>query len=345
MPAYRQQKPGPPPGMRFTPVALWGGLRGTARLGGVSFRERLRITLDYARQNGKRGITDSEYFCQYHFYRLTREERESFLTIAEAQHITWPLSQEIRDVFWHKDRFLTAFSAFARRDWLKIEPGALERFRTFCKKHPRLIQKPLASTGGMGIRILDEEDTQAPDALFSRLLKQDCIVEEILRGDRRLSTFHPASLNTVRVVTLYNGTHFEVFGAVVRFGRSGKKMDNVSSGGIFAALDPNTGIILTDAMDMAGLRYERHPDTGKAFRGFQVPRWREVLDTVRRAVDVLPNIRIAGWDAALLEGGGTALVEGNHMPDVDLMQQPLEKGIRKEFEEKVRALFGERFLA
>ncbi len=98
-------------------------------------------------------------------------------------------------------------------------------------------------------------------------------------------------------------------------------------------------------MDMAGLRYERHPDTGKAFRGFQVPRWREVLDTVRRAVDVLPNIRIAGWDAAPLEGGGTALVEGNHMPDVDLLQQPLEKGIRKEFKEKVRALFGERFLA
>ena len=165
-----------------------------------------------------------------------------------------------------------------------------------------------------------------PDALFRELLKEDCIAEGILQNDERLAAFNPSSLNTVRVVTLYNGEHFEVFGAVVRFGRAGSAVDNVSAGGLYAALDPSTGEIITDGMDMTGKRWPRHPDSGKDFRGFRIPRWDKVLDTVKDAVKVLPDIRIAGWDIALLHDGSVALVEGNHMPDFDLLQQPLIEG-------------------
>jgi hypothetical protein len=38
-------------------------------------------------------------------------------------------------------------------------------------------------------------------------------------------------------------------------------------------------------------------------------------------------------------------VEGNHMPDFDMLQQPKQKGIKQEFECKVRELFGAQFLA
>ena len=65
---------------------------------------------------------------------------------------------------------------------------------------------------------------------------------------------------------------------------------------------------------------------------------------MRGAVDVLPHIRIAGWDVAVLEDGGAALVEGNHMPDFDILQQPLGKGVRHAFTQRVREMFGEAYL-
>ena len=305
---------------------------------------KVRSALDYAGLAGSRGITADEYFRQYHFYDLKKTGQESFITVLEAQKITWRLSREIRDVFWNKDRFLTAFADFIHRDWARVIDGQQARFREMCQSSAGLIIKPRAATEGRGICILGKEETADPDALFLELLKEDCIAEAILQSDERLAAFNPSSLNTVRVVTLYNGEHFEVFGAVVRFGRAGSAVDNVSAGGLFCALDPSTGEIITDGMDMTGKRWRQHPDSGKEFRVFRIPRWGEVLDTVKAAVKVLPDIRIAGWDIALLRDGGAALVEGNHMPDFDLLQQPLMKGVRHEFEEKVRVLFGERFL-
>lgn len=188
--------------------------------------------MDFARLAGTRGISPLEYFIQYRFHHLPKKEHESFITVLEAQKITWKLSREIRDVFWHKDRFLTAFYPYIHREWARVRPGEEEFFHTLCKKHPRLIIKPRASTEGRGIRILEKEQTKDPGALFQQLLAEDCIAEEVLYNDERLCAFNPDSLKTVRVVTLYNGSHFEVYGAVIRFGRKSSVVDNVSSGGL-----------------------------------------------------------------------------------------------------------------
>jgi len=340
----KPQKAGPPPEPRFTPGALLDGWRSAFEVSELTYAKKIRSALDYARLSSTRGITTDEYFNQYHFYNLKKTEQESFITVLEAQKITWKMSQEIRDVFWNKDRFLTTFADFIHRDWVRITEGQMERFRGICQRNTRLIIKPRAATEGRGIGIVGKAKMADPDALFEELLKEDCIIEEILQSDERLAAFNPSSLNTVRVVTLYNGEYFEVYGAVVRFGREGSAVDNVSAGGLYAALDPLTGEIITDGMDMTGKHWLRHPDSDKEFRGFSIPRWDKVLDTVKAAVKVQPDIRIAGWDIALLHDGNIALVEGNHMPDIDLLQQPLLKGIRHEFEEKVRVLFGERFL-
>ena len=186
MPAQKPQKPGPPEEPRFTIDALVEGFRYAVGLCGTRIPGKIRTALDFARLAGSRGISPLEYFSQYHFHHLPKTEQESFITILEAQKITWKLSREIRDVFWHKDRFLTAFFPYVRREWARVRPGEEEFFHTLCKKHPRLIIKPRASTEGRGIRSLEKEDTQDPGALFQQLLVEDCIAEEVLYNDERL---------------------------------------------------------------------------------------------------------------------------------------------------------------
>ncbi|HSK69853.1 MAG TPA: sugar-transfer associated ATP-grasp domain-containing protein [Candidatus Limnocylindria bacterium] len=344
MQGIREQKEGPPPEPGFRPAALAEGWRGVAELPGLGVWERLRAMAEYVRLSASRGVTPYEHFKQYRFFEMPRAEQEEFLTFSEAQRITWRLSREIRDVFWHKDLFNRAFGAFIRRDWMKPAPGGEEEFRELCRRHPQLIVKPSASTEGRGIRILETGNGADTDALLRALAEEDAIVEEVLKNDERLAAFNPDSLNTVRVVTLYDGARFEVYGAAIRFGRRGAAVDNVSSGGLHATLDPATGKVVTHGKDASGNSVAAHPDSGMPFLGFRVPRWEEVLELARAAVDVLPRTRIAGWDVALPIDREAALVEGNHMPDFGLLQYRGAKGIKRDFEAKVRAMFGERFL-
>lgn len=341
MTGLETQRTGPLAQIKNGMESLGEGWHTAKQIKHLSTAGKLHSAMDYTSLAHTRGITASEYFYQYCFYRLSKQEQQAFITIAEAQKITRRLSREIRDLFWHKDLFLAAFSDYIRRDWVWVKQGAREQFCALCRAHTRLIIKPRASTEGRGVRILEQGDMADPDRLFDQLLKENCIAEEILYGEPSIAQFHPASLNTIRVVTLYNGEDFEIFGAVIRFGTEGSVVDNASAGGIFAAVDAESGVVISDGLDMMGHRYDKHPDSNKAIKAFRVPCWDAVVDTVRAAVRVVPHIRLAGWDVAVLQMGGTALIEGNHMPDFDILQSPMQIGVRQAFMNKMREFFGD----
>lgn len=344
MPRRKLNRSGPPPAPGIATLDVRGSLRQARQAEGLTPMRRLAAALDCARMTWTRGILPEEYFKRYHFQYLSKDEKAGFLTLLEAQRITWRLSREIRDTFWHKDHFLEKFSKFTKRDWLMLTEDGLDHFEAFIKKHPRFIVKPRASTEGLGIRLLESGSIRDTAQLFSELLTEGCLLEEVLRNDSRLAAFHPDSLNTLRLVTLYNGQDFITLGALARFGRGGSAVDNVSAGGLYSEIDPVSGVLISDGFDKEGRQYTRHPDSGLPFKGFRVPEWPGLLETARRAVAVMPHIRIAGWDMALTRDGGIALIEGNHMPDFDLLQQPSGRGIRHTFEEAVRRMFGESFL-
>ena len=65
----------------------------------------------------------------------------------------------------------------------------------------------------------------------------------------------------------------------------------------------------------------RHPDTGVAIEGFQLPHWEAVADLARRAHDVARGMPAVGWDVAITPDG-PVLVEGNTTFDVDGLQAP-----------------------
>ena len=129
-----QQKTGQPPEPRFTPGTLLDGWRNASDVHELTFGKKVCAALDYARLASIRGITAEEYFNQYHFWNLQKPEQERFITVLEAQRITWKLSREIRDVFWNKDRFLTAFADFIHRDWVRVTDGEQVRFREHVSK-------------------------------------------------------------------------------------------------------------------------------------------------------------------------------------------------------------------
>ena len=60
--------------------------------------------------------------------------------------------------------------------------------------------------------------------------------------------------------------------------------------------------------------------------GFQIPRWDEAKDFVRKAAQVVPSIRIIGWDVALSQDGWV-LIEANRAGEW-LTQEATHTGLR-----------------
>ena len=298
---------------------------------------RVALFGDYLYCVLKYHITYSEYFEQYKFYKLKKVERNEYITMSQAHRIQGKLNRGVRDLFWYKDRFLQRFHSFIKRDWINLNNISPEDFIRFCQKHPRFIVKPLAESRGAGIRLISINNVDHIAALHNELSAGNYIAEELIVACNEIASFNPDSLNTVRVVTFYNGKRFHVIGSFFRMGVKGSHVDNAHAGGVFARIDVSTGIITTEGITTNGNSFILHPTSYKQIIGFQVPRWKEIVETCRQASHTIPEAKIVGWDIAIRKDYSIVIIEGNHMPDFDVMQSPARKGVKKEFLEIVNS--------
>lgn len=132
-------------------------------------------------------------------------------------------------------------------------------------------------------------------------------------------------LATVRVLTcLDEQRRPEVTHAVLRMPNAvGVAVDNFHAGGLAAAVDLRSGR-LGKATDL-GLQnsvgwVERHPMTGVAIAGRQLPLWRDTMDLALRAHERFADRAVIGWDIGIL-ARGAELIEGNGSPDFDILQR------------------------
>ena len=53
--------------------------------------------------------------------------------------------------------------------------------------------------------------------------------------------------------------------------------------------------------------------------GREIPYWEKVLELCQQAAAIIPEIAFIGWDVAITPSG-PILIEGNHDPDLDIME-------------------------
>ena len=177
--------------------------------------------------------------------------------------------------------------------------------------------------------------------LYDRLVENNYLLEQCIVACDELTAFHPASLNTIRVVTISNGGRCEVFGALLRMGAHGSVIDNTHAGGVYAPINVKTGIIEIPAIDAHNNHYDVHPDTGKQIKGFRIPEWKRIVATCKEASRAIPDIHFAGWDLCINRAGQVEIIEGNHAPDFDGgMQAPLKIGVKKRLQKTVMDVLG-----
>ncbi len=239
-----------------------------------------------------------------------------------------PYLKEISD----KYAFYQLMQPFFGRKVFHVEANTdKNQFMAFAIKVKRLFCKNNLGSRGSGAFAAEVNEEKDAAILFEQLTQNaedDWIIEERIVQSKEMAQWNPSCVNTVRLPAFMTKCGFKVLDPFFRTGRAGSIVDNAGQGGVFAGIDPETGVIISDGVDELGHSFATHPDSGLTFKGWQVPRWKELLETAEKAHRTIPHHKYIGWDFALTDKGWV-LIEGNWGQMVG--QYATKVGVKKEF--------------
>jgi len=188
---------------------------------------------------------------------------------------------------------------------------SMERLR---KEERELVIKRDGSPSGEEIDFIRSADLSID--LFRK--EYNYLIQPSLVQHKSLAALYSGSVNTLRVTTfLRSDGSIEVKHRSLRFGVGGKRIVNVSKGGLCFILDPD-GIVSSSALDNLGLnRGDSHPDTGYRYSELRVPAVPEAEEQCRQAHLRFPYLRFIAWDLYIDPDGVPGMIEWNALrPDM-----------------------------
>ena len=279
------------------------------------------IDIIYSGIKYQAGYEDSVLFD---FAELTPEQRATYVTRGYDDMLVRMYNHpDYRHILKNKIEFFEVFHAYIKRDWIDVSKATFEVFDKWVAGRKDFMIKPLDGSCGRGVMKITTADYADTKAIYDFILtNQSVLAEERVIQNDKMASIYPGTINTIRIVSLYNKECDKVYFPfiAIRIGNGGV-VDNINSGGMTSIVDAETGIIRFPASDKNFIKYETHPVTGTVFKGFQIPMWTECLALVCEAVRLLPEVGYVGWDVAISKNG-PLLLEANDYPGHDIYQMP-----------------------
>lgn len=277
------------------------------------------------------GFMPDEYYC-YGLKEKSFEERKEYISERERIILFYHVN-DIVNMQYARNKQLTYkfYKEFYKRDAMELKSADdLNDFLAFVEKHPRFVQKNDRKNCGQGVKLIDINKTGcSKEEYFNKLIADSGYLLEEPIKQTVLSEFNESSVNTVRCRTYIKDGNVIIKHCNIRTGRNGAFIDNGAAGGVMAGIDPETGIIDTDAMTEFGEVFKEHPDTHTVYKGYQMPDWEGLRSLAKELALKLPDVRCVGWDLAYTENGW-CLVEANGRTQFIGPQLLYKKGIKSE---------------
>lgn len=310
-----------------------------------SGKSRIYLFFDmiYASMKYAAGYVD---YNEFEFYALNNEQRKTYLTLGMS--IQCALKYNDKDyvgIFDDKIAFNQKFSDFVHRDFIVLTQSSAADFETFVRKHGKVMVKRHNDYVGRGIDKIDFNENPDIDLkqLYEDLLANgQILVEEFFTQHPKMSELAPNSVNTMRVITFLDDDHEgQVLVAALKIGLGGY-VDNIGQGGMYTILD-DRGRVSVPFVDKQGDLHSIHPITGQHLIGFEVPDYQHLMEQVKAACKVVPQVRYVGWDIAVTPEGDVEIIEGNSSSGPFQLLPSLSEdkiGIRPVYEKYMDINFG-----
>lgn len=279
-------------------------------------------------------------YVSFHFHEKTIPERREFVCTKERTMMLPDLNSK-ESLAILDDKLLTyeALKEFYHREMVAISDKDFRRFKEFFDRNDAAVIKPRFDLMGKGVQLLRKSDIKDMRKSFRELVDnyRKFLMEGLIDAAPEVKALNPDSVNTVRVITYFDGKEATVWSASMRIGHVGSFVDNVGAGGLTVTIDRETGVIISDARDEGGFSYEKHPETGITFKGYQLPAWDKAIATAKGLAASMPEAKFVGWDLACNSDYEWVIVEGNGQTGFYGAQAPIDTGRRKSFLEVVGA--------
>lgn len=274
-------------------------------------------------------------YQEFEFYNLNKLERKTYLTRVKNNAIVKKFNnKEYFKCFDDKYEFNKIFNKYLKREWLVLNNN-YDEFVTFCSNKKEIIVKPLDGCGGQGVELIKINQKTLKNT-YNKLIKNNQIlIEEKIIQNKELSKLNKSSVNTLRIVTYFDGKKTHILNNVIKIGNGGVT-DNFSSGSMYTFVE--AGKIIVPAIDNKDNIFEKHPISKEKIVGFKIPNYNKAIKLVKECSKVCKEIRYVGWDVAILEDD-VCLIEGNCYPGIYQIKPSFlneKKGLVEKYEHAMK---------
>ena len=172
------------------------------------------------------------------------------------------------------------------------------------------------------------------------------LVQKTVLQHPLMSSLHPQSLNTIRLVTI-KGTKsgkISVLPSILRIGTGQSVVDNTSQGGLAVGINMDSGKLKEYGFFKPeyGTKIAIHPQSNIIFSQFTIPYFSEAVAMAKRLHGMLNGVVSIGWDVAISPDGPT-FIEGNDNWEINgpqICNGPLKEAFYKNAELTPKADWG-----
>lgn len=299
---------------------------------GKSITRQVLEILKLSRSPGKISLYDYYYYRLYDDELYTLEEKQRFLATMKFWTITpvccpkswWAVSEDkwITECILARNGIPTTRSVAVicagPRSFGEIESiksaGQLDSFLS--RQELPVFAKPLGQMASIGAIVIEAYDDKVVrlaggteislDGFFKETGKQPgYIVQKLVAPHGSMKNFSKY-LGTVRLINFVFDDRITTAHALLKVIANDNIADNYwRRGNMLANLDISTGrvtrVVTGSGCDLQELTH--HPDSGEEMIGFELPRWREVLDLNSACAALFAELRFNSLDVAITEDG------------------------------------------
>ena len=286
-------------------------------------------------------ICSNKYGTGYHdyqefeFYNLNKLERKTYLTRVKNNAIVRKFNnKEYFKFFDNKYEFNKIFDKFLKREWMILDNN-YEEFIKFCSNKKEIIVKPLDGCGGVGVDLIKIDKDKLKNTYEKLVKNNQLLIEEKIIQHKALAKLNESSVNTLRIVTFYDGKHTHILNSVLKIGNGGVT-DNFSSGSMYTFVEE--GKIIVPAIDNKDNVFKKHPISKIDIVGYEIPNYDKAIELVKKCAEVIKEVKYVGWDVAILEDD-VCLIEGNCYPGIYQIKPSflkVKKGLVEKYEHAMK---------
>lgn len=280
------------------------------------------------------GFKPDEYLA-YCLEQKNPPERKAYVSSRDLLCMIYQVNDRMDyRVYNDKAKTYERFAPYYHREAVSISREEdYEGFLDYIHRHPVFVKKKVSEAMGRSVELIDSANCGKTEReLFSGLIAQGkCLLEERVIQSAAFAALNQSSVNTVRCITYYTRHGVEVPYCFIKIGRKGSFVDNGGAGGILVGIDSHSGKFNTDGFDEFITRYEKHPDSGIHFQGYQLPDIPQLIELSKQLSAMTPSVKFVGWDFAHTDQGW-AIIEGNGMSQLIGPQIVWERPVKAEME-------------